>query len=355
MKPSSQLRRVSWSNPAELSPATAQLAFWYEATGEMPQQHPEFLLANLTRTGPERAALFLGESLALAFRDCGEGVWESLLPAAPILAAHLDHTPAQLAELTSALAAARRALDATVLYFPLCYPQFGASQLLRAAPGTVEWPRSSSPVIDWSDQGAGLTDRFRERHGPEHRKKERFWDRKLTLARVPAAEAAEVVARVEPWSWKAESATGLLDRGELAYHERLLASGRTQLSAALRDGEPVAYRIEARHQERLYCLEWSYDRRAARLSPGMFLVVRGLSADWQETPLDAIDLFGAPDLLKILVETDRQPRLDLAWTDLDTAAEPLARLRTERLAHDCRLADGLAHGRGLPRLYPPGQ
>ncbi|HET8683394.1 MAG TPA: GNAT family N-acetyltransferase [Micromonosporaceae bacterium] len=333
--------------PPRLAGAAARHLF--ARYGEMPHQHPAVLGARLALvTGDEHAVYVWPPErprCLLAFRRNGD-IWQSVFPGAPVLAdGTLDGDA--IAGVCSGIAAD---LGAEALYFPLAYPGTAAARTLAGAPGMVRWSRSPSPVVHWGDRGAGVMARFRQRHGSQADRKLRRWRDALTAGVLDPLPAQHVLTQVEQCSWKATAGLDLASAGQLAYYHRLLHTGAAVLTAAFSGGEPVAYRLDLRHGRTVYAVEWSFVRDAARLTPGVFLLTAGLVHRWAGEELDQVDLFGAPDRLKTLVETGRRERVDFAWP----AGPALDRLRAGRQEHDAHLRRQFARGVGIRRTYDGG-
>jgi hypothetical protein len=341
-----------WPPPRGTTPGDATRFIQDEAHalftqhGEMPHQHPTVLTTRLTRVAGHDHAVYVwpaDEPHCLLALQRADDVWRSVFPGAPILT---DGT-IDGGTLARLFAHVVKDLSAAALYFPLAYQETAAARALESTPGIASWPRSPSPVVDWTDRGNGVLARFQERHGSQADRKLRRWRQRLTVTTLDHQSAEDVLARVEHRSWKARAHLDLQSAGQLDYYRHLLNLGAATLTGAFQGNEPVAYRIDLRHQRTVYAVEWSFVREAARSAPGMFLLTAGLVERWASEDLDFIDLFGAPDLLKSMVETRRRERTDFAWP----SGSVVDGLRAERQAHDARLDRQLADGVGIRRTY----
>lgn len=319
----------------------------FAAHGEMPHQHPQVLWARI-RHAPTKSAVYTWPAdeprCVIALRSSGSR-WQSLFPGAPILAAAgLDPD-----EFVQVLGQVAGDLGTDCLYFPLAYPDYVASATLAATPGIATWPRSPSPIIDWADRGQGIPARFRERLGSRADRKARRWKSSLHSISLTGAAARGALAEIERHSWKAAVRLDLASEGQLEYYRQLLDQRLVTMSVALLHDRPIAYRLDARHRDVLYALEWSYDARFGTYAPGMFLLADDLQRRWGDASLEHVDLFGSPDTLKVLLATGVRGRLDFAWP----SGPVVDRLRAERQAHDARLDRQLADGVGIRRTYAP--
>jgi hypothetical protein len=317
--------------------------------GEMPHQNPTVLAARLSHAAGRDHAVYLwpaDQPRCLLALQRVDDVWRSVFPGAPIL----TEGTIDGGSLALLFAHVAKDLSAEALYFPLAYRGTVAARALESTPAMACWPRSPSPVVDWKDRGDDVLARFRERHGSQADRKLRRWRQHLAVTTTLDPRPAEdVLARVEQRSWKAGARLDLESAGQLDYYRCLLNVGAATLTAAFQGNEPVAYRIDLRHERAVYAVEWSFVREAAPSAPGMFLLTVGLVERWAGDDLDFIDLFGAPDLLKTMVETRRRDRMDFAWP----AGSVVDGLRAERQAHDVRLDRQLADGVGIRRTYAP--
>lgn len=331
--------------PPDGSTDLATIQPLFAACGEMPWQNPQWLSERLMGSS---ARVYLWPEvhprLVLAFGQREEGIWQSLFPAAPLLADPEVVGPQLLAD---ALALIMAETGAEVLYFPLAYPHTAATSLLARVPDIVRWERTPSPAITWSDCGTGMDARFQQRYGSQAARKERKWQAHLQARTLPPQAAVQVLTQIEATSWKAGQRADLGASGQLTSYQHLLQKGMVELAATFYRGEPIAYRLDCLFRDTVYALEWSFDQRYAPLAPGIFLLVQGLVQRWGSTPLACIDLFGSPDLLKSLIETHRRPRIDLAWPP----GKSTQHLCAARREHDAHLTRCVTQGIGVHRVY----
>lgn len=95
------------------------------------------------------------------------------------------------------------------------------------------------------------------------------------------------------------------------------------------------------------------NRRAAKLSPGAFVLAQGLPARWAGRGGKSVAHCGATDSVKVLLEPGRHGRPDFAFVANPTSAgagELRCHLQTERLAHDAGPMAGPWNRIGLRRL-----
>jgi Acetyltransferase (GNAT) domain len=219
-------------------------------------------------------------------------------------------------------------------------------------PQAISWPRPPRPIIDWTDRGAGLWRRVERRLGSQARRRQRKFERRGLLCTIlNANEAVSAVDAVERNSWKARALQSMHHRaGQYALYTRLIRAGLVETAVVMDGQRPVAFRLDSRVHSRVACLKWSYDEDYQQTSPGFYLMTTALVNRWREEDIELIDLFGSPDTLKELVQTNMVPRFDLAWPRNRLAFE----VKRERCSHDVRTLAALRAGIGLKRLYLGG-
>lgn len=274
------------------------------------------------------------------------GVLTPLCQPDPLL---VDRSHADVESLLAVLEQAMQVRGVTALHFPLVDRGSPSADLLASVPGILSWPRTPSPVVGWSERGNDLWPRVCARHGSQAERKRRRFEGTLAVAhlqRDQADRAVHSIEHIEQRSWKQTVGLNLLP-GQVEYFHALLVHDQASVTVAMLDDAPVAYRLDAVHDDTVYTVRWSYDDAHRRFAPGFYLMTRALAERWGPVPLRRIHLMGHPDTLKALIEDDTQPRLDFAWPDGDQAG----RLRDEAVAYDRRRADQYSSGRGLRHFF----
>jgi hypothetical protein len=320
----------------------AELRGWqalYAAAGSRVQQSPDYAAA-LQHSGEDVAVAIAGDAVAVL--TVAEGRATMACADIPVL----SPGPANPSIVADVLTRAHQVTGLPV-YMPLADPSYA---MLAPLGSFRMWERSPNSVIDWSRDGDGLLGRVRERGGSQAVRKRQMIERDglaLDTGRHGEDAARDMLA-VDDRSWKAAAGQGMRQRGHQAgLYSRLISQGTATVTFLRHRGEPVAFRIDARADDRLACLKWSYDQAYARYSPGAYLLTVGLLAEWTGRGITVIDLFGGPDHLKNLVYSHRVPRID-AWYGDDKAG---AALEEERLAFDARLRATLQAGKGLRHAF----
>ncbi|MEK2472653.1 GNAT family N-acetyltransferase [Streptomyces noursei] len=310
----------------------------YRRHGTRLQQSPGY--AHAVRAAGHRVVVALAPDGIAAFTRDGD-VLTAVGDDEPLLTEH-GH-PERLARLVTSV---RRATGASV-YLPLVAAPH-AEACARA--GCTTWRRPPNSLIDWSHDGADLWERALERGSSQLRRKRHLVERDgLTVrpGRSGPRAFADVLA-VDDRSWKAARGQSMRQRGgQDALYGRLVDTGEIT-AAFLLDGErPVAFRLDARVQDRLMSLKWSYDETYRRYSPGLYLLTEGLRQEWAGRGVRTVDLHGSPDALKDLLHTERVPRADV-WCGADGPGALRAR---ERAALDARVAGAHEAGKGLRHAF----
>ncbi|MFH8589598.1 GNAT family N-acetyltransferase [Streptomyces celluloflavus] len=310
----------------------------YRRYGTRLQQSPGY--ARAVRAAGQRVVVALAPLGIIAFTREGE-VLTAVGGDEPVLTEH-GHAE-RLAHLVTSV---RRATGASV-YLPLVDAAH-AGACARA--GCTTWRRPPNSLIDWSRDGADLWGRALERGTSQLRRKRRLVERDGLTVRPgqSGAHAFAHVLAVDDRSWKAEHGQSMrLRGGQDALYGRLVGTGEIT-AAILFDGErPVAFRLDARVNDRLTSLKWSYDETYRRYSPGLHLLTEGLRQEWAGRGVRTVDLHGSPDTLKNLLYSERVPRADV-WCG---AAEPGALRARERAALDARVTRAHQAGKGLRHAF----
>jgi hypothetical protein len=112
--------------------------------------------------------------------------------------------------------------------------------------------------------------------------------------------------------------------------------------------EAVAYRIDSQTKEILYVLKWSYDEKYTDCSPGFYLLTVDLFKKYSQKQFEYIDLYGSPDMLKNLLETNRLERLDICYS---TDPNEVEIIRNERIKFDEKIFNNYKKQKSLKGLF----
>lgn len=317
-----------------------------ESMVEVPRQLPVIVQSSLDLARRRGQSTWVGCSahLGLVLKQREGGTWESLVPGGAVTATLCTDQEA-VAELVALLSRACDDVGARAVYFPLIYTSTRAHAWLTGLPLVTSWERSGSPSVrvkGLEEEGAAFTAAAVRRSVTSR------WQTQLQSRRLDSAEAIEVLRQVERHSWKTAMGCSIFD-GEEEFFKAALASGCYSAWAAWHEAEPIAYRIDAGVGDTLHAMEWSFDQRYRKLSPGKFLVLSAVHHAALEG-YDQLDLYGSPDTLKCSIETHRRRRTDFLWVAGAWLPEHDA-LRSERLQHDNGLNFALKEGVGLARYY----
>lgn len=322
-------------------------------SGSVPHHTVEFLAASFTANPKREFVLAWGATdtviVVSAFERAGGGGWSCFFPGEPVV----SNRRLSANELFEFLSRVALELDAKYVYFPMVYCSGQQVDALLAVPQVATWPRRPSPGIDWNLRGEDLWERVRKRHGTQAEKKRSRFERNLHVRRMYGPSAADALGLVESRSWKASHKQDMhsRDRQFAFYAGTLCEGGSTELSVVFDNNRPVAYRLDARVASTVFAMKWSFDYGYRRQSPGFYLLTLDLVARWGQEDVTYIDLFGSPDTLKSLVQTDQRPRQDIAWP---ANAREISTLRAERTRFDLENEMLFKQGFGLRRRFGGG-
>lgn len=275
-----------------------------------------------------------------------DGVAENILPTVP-------WESGSTAGLTKTrLESMRSSLGVEVLWFPLICLDIPGTCELKALQGVVVSSRRPSPIINMDIDSAGTWARACGNLGRRAERRRQAFERLGLMCREVGDSrlAVEFLAHIERLSWKATCGQDMFSRDQFNLYSALLKN-RVLRAIVVFDGDrPVAYRLDGRADDTLYCVKWSYDEHYARSSPGFYLIAVDLPRRYQEHGLTRIDLFGGLDSLKQVVMTGERARVDIAWPDGERARG----LILQGVQHDALVENHLKTGRGLRHLYRTG-
>jgi hypothetical protein len=231
----------------------------------------------------------------------------------------------------------------------LIYSDAPATRQLLAIKDIAVVARRPSSAIDWADGGNKSWQLTCEKLGSRAERRRRAFKKfGLTAAAISESRtAAQFVSHVETFSWKAAYGQDMHSRGQFALYSTLLQDGLLHAVGVTDHGRPVAYRLDARAGDTLFCVKWSYVDAYGKASPGFYLIARDLVERYHKAGIACIDLFGGADTLKEAVMTELRERVDVVWP-----ASPLAEMLLRRsLEFDALVDSHYSTGRGLRYLY----
>lgn len=312
----------------------------YRQAGRVPCQHPEFVRASAAGESPVH---FESGVLLSAFVRRGPDRADCLVAGA---GGFLGEDTAQ--NVGPWLVETRAALAVDILYFPLLYPDLTTARRLLAAPSGRRLERRPSPVIDWSRRGEDLFRRCEERLGSRaRRRRQRFERAGLAVRWLEPTESRYALDYVERRSWKADCGQDMHGRGQFDLYAQLAKTGAATIRAVFDGPHPVAYRLDMRAGEVVYCVKWSFDETYRSVSPGFYLLACDLPVSYPDRSVTTIDLYGSPDTLKGALASGVRQRWDLAWPDGSVAT----RILDERQAHDAAQEQVYRRSGGIREAY----
>jgi hypothetical protein len=319
---------------------------WHTSSAD----HPEFTSADYVNcyaeAYPDRRVEIVSPRQGVTFAFAVDGdTAVSILPVVPYLTS--DARPAEINTLD--VSCMQRKLGVRHLLFRLMYEDEPRTQAFLAIPCVRVFRRRGSAIIDWSAGGADVEERVKGHLGRQAVRRQRTFE-SLHLIAVSIADpdhATSIVTEVERQSWKSETAQDLVSKCQLDLYASLLRARILHAVAVLDGSRPVAYRLDGRNEAVLLCVQWSYDDRYARASPGFHLIAADLPHRYRNVRLSHVDLFGGEDMLKQVVMTGLRSRVDVVYPD-DDAAAALVRAGLER---DRAAEDHLRSQRGLRYFY----
>lgn len=320
----------------------------FALNGRSPFQSPKAIQARLTSLPQGRFACFLFRSneqlIFSSFERMDNQLWRCFfLSEAFLINGSVDNSL-----LEDCLQRILKRLDAIGLYFPYIDKRLNSFVFFNQLANCLSIQRLSSPYILWQENNQLFIDRVRKN---SKRKAHRFWSKfesRLQLKEVSGEKAIQILDEIERKSWKHISQQSMHFReSQFTFYSDWLRRGGLFLHVAEENGQPVAYRLDAKLHHTVYALKYSYDEKYKRFSPGYYLLTQGLYSRWCCSQIKNIDLWGSPDTLKNSIKTGEYQRYDFLWP-----ASPIGqKLLHERISHDKTLSSHLDNNMGLKTIY----
>ncbi len=267
-----------------------------------------------------------------AFEKKSNGVWQCSIQSYPILGKGKYKTEV----ITNFFDDICQYLKVKTIYLPLVYKENKYLAELLTTKKIYSWPRLPSPIIRGDFSELTIWDRVCSRYGSRARRQKKKFENRLCIRAVKMNEVDEIIEKIETNSWKRNYKQDMLSRdNQFEYYTNIIKSGLVDISVAFdqKTKEAVAFRIDSQTKDTLRVLKWSYDERYADYSPGFYLLTVDLFRKYSQEQLKYIDLYGSPDMLKDLLETERLERLDICYS---TNPDEVKSIREERIKFDER-------------------
>lgn len=333
----------SYTTESEESVAPPQLKNqdWFrifDNFGSVPQQSPSFIKSLCLASNPQPLILLSDRSAVSIFRR-EEKVAISEMGGAGVMLVAKGKV-----DLGDFFERVIRALKVETLYFPLLYQDILKNQCTNIPSNALFYERRPSPFICWENRGADVWQRCESRLGIRAKRRlKKFEKAGASVLTMEGKDAVEAIAAVERKSWKAKYHVDLFSRDQFKLVKNLVENKSLLVRVVLIESNPIAYRIDFRVKDTVFCYKWSYDEDVRRLSPGFYLIAKDLIETYGNEPLKMIDLYGSPDSLKDTVSSGSRKRFDIIWPDSPQARQ----ISQERRQHDARAAKVYAENMGI--------
>lgn len=239
-------------------------------------------------------------------------------------------------------------LEVELVYFPLIYKQSSLFQIIQGVTGVMVWTRLPSPIITGDFSEEVIWKRVVERFGSRAIRQRKKFEKNLQVRSINNYEVPGIIRDIELNSWKGKCRQDMLSRDQFNYYVHLIWSGVANISVAFNREEAVAYCIDAVVKGTLYVIKWSYKESYKTFSPGFYLLTVNLFQKYAGEKLNLIDLYGSPDHLKKLLETDRLERVDICCSDLQQSS---LKLKEKRLRFDQKILSNFQAQKSIKAAY----
>ncbi|MFA6368810.1 MAG: hypothetical protein WCX20_00320 [Candidatus Shapirobacteria bacterium] len=286
-------------------------------------------------------------NLISAFEKKSEKVWLCSLAGYPILAKNSVSTK----DLEKFVKKIFNGLKIEALYFPLVYRKNEMFLKLKSLPDISIWSRLPSPVVQNSFSEAVIWDRVKERYGSRAERQKNKFEKYLYIRSVEMNEVEGIIRTVENNSWKKLYGQDMISRGDqYKYYVNIIKNGLADISVCFdkKTNQPVAFRIDSLNNGILYTIKWSFDENYKKYSPGFYLITIDLFQKYSTVLLNYIDLYGSPDCLKNMIETDRFQRCDFC---LSQSNYLINMIKKERINYDKKIYNNYIKQNSLKDLF----
>ncbi|MFA5025744.1 MAG: GNAT family N-acetyltransferase [Candidatus Shapirobacteria bacterium] len=266
--------------------------------------------------------------LLSAFEKKSDSVWQCSIPGYPILGK--GRYEAEV--LVNFLSEVCKLLKIKTLYLPLVYKENKYLPDLLATKWIYSWSRLPSPIIRGDLTESTIWERVQSRYGSRARRQKKKFENRLYIKTIKIDEVEKIVEKIETNSWKRNYKQDMLSRdNQFEYYTNIIKSGLADISVAFdqKTEEAVAFRIDSLTGGVLFVLKWSYDEKYTDCSPGFYLLTVDLFRKYSKKQPQYIDLYGSPDMLKDLLETDRLERVDICYSTNPNEVEIIRDERTK--------------------------
>lgn len=244
-------------------------------------------------------------------------------------------------------------LGGDTLYFPLVYKTKSVLAPFVNNPCFKIYDRLPSPIVKGSFDPEVIWHRVVSRLGSRAVRQKKLFEKQLFTESFTGVDVKENLSKIELNSWKRIYKQDMLSRdNQIDYYSQIIKSGLAKVTFAFdKNDNPVAFRIDAEINKVLFVLKWSYDDSYKRYSPGFYLLTIDLFRSVKNVSLKYIDLYGSPDNLKALIETDRLERSDIFLSENPQA---VIRIANERIAYDTRINNNYRRSQSIKKLFNYG-
>ena len=207
-------------------------------------------------------------------------------------------------------------LEQKTLYFPLVYEDSTFYQLFHK--DQYHYERLYTSITNYQQIGNHLFEHINQSKKVffSNRNIKKF-ESKLIIRESSKEQAKSIIEEIEKHSWKYEKKQDMLSKKEqLVYYTELIKQKVAKLIVAY-DKEndlPVAYRIDARYNNKVHVLKNSFNEAYKKYSPGSYLLIYDLYKRYKD--LEYVDLYGGPGLAKQMIETSQVKRYDIFFGNL---------------------------------------
>lgn len=320
----------------------------YEKYGRIYYHDPKSISAMYKQKNGINFYIIIDEKqkILTAFEKLDDEVWGCCFSGYPILASKRINPNSILKFLNNL----KKILEATAFYFPLVYEDDYVFKQIKNNKLLITNKRLPSPIIEQPLDPNIIWRRVVKRYGSRANRQKKKFESMLITKSFSGINILNKIKKVELSSWKRGSRQDMLSRdNQIAYYTDIVKSGIAEATFAFtKEMQPVAFRIDTRVKDKLFILKWSYDEKYKSYSPGFYLLTIDLINKYKNEDVSYIDLYGSPDGLKDLLESNRLKRRDVFFTEKVDYVKPII---SERGAFDAKIVNNYRLKQSIKKIY----
>lgn len=288
----------------------------------------------------ESAITFIEDEMLTVLIKKDENIYECPLNIEPIL--HDKSTSRQLLDFIYSI---KKYLNKTI-YFPLVYAD---SKFYKALKYDIyTYKRLYTSICNYTKIGNIINKVSSSDKVYYSNRNVKKFESKLYIKYYTKINPTDIIKEIEKESWKFIVNQDMITKKEqLMYYSSLVQSGVASIAVSyMKDtNDMVAYRIDAKYNNKIHVLKNSYKEQYKKYSPGSYMLISDLYNQYKN--FKYVDLYGGPGLAKNMIETYRVNRYDMLIGDI----EVIRKLENNRKQWDEKNYNNFLSGKSVKEVF----